>query len=1081
MTRESMKTKLLATTLLVGMSGGIWSSAAIAQDTSSDDPVVISEEADDEATLDRVLVTGSRIKRPDLDTVFPTQFIDQETFEKNAFTNIADALNQIPAFGGGVSPQGNQGANIGANFVDFLDLGVQRTLTLVNGRRFVPGDVGGTGLSVDFNVIPTALIERVDIIGVGGAPIYGSDAIAGTINVILKDDFEGLSASAQYGVSEFGDGDSFQAQLAAGANTADGRGNVTFSVEYFDQQGVSQLDRPGIFTAEPFNSIVQPGTAGFADIDGDGDGTPDGVTRQFNQNSDPLNGQNVALFTLGGTPSNGATFLPNVGVGGFGGEFLQFADNGDLVPLNPGAAIPGQSLFFSQGGDPFDFFNLAGQVISPVERIVFGSTARYDVTPWARLKVEAQIANTQSTELANQGGFQTFAFGGLGSNLVLSADNPFLTDQAQGVLASVGVNPGDTFNFQRFNNDLLDNGSRTSESFVWRIAAGFEGDFAFADREFSWDFSGIAGETTNTTFSQPIINDVRFLNAIEAVELTQADIDAGASGAVGDIVCQVLRDFETGVDPTTIRGIANGSGVVDNAPADVTGCVPLNLFGANNASAEALDFVIQQGPTNNNLDQSIFQANLSGQLVELPAGWVSFAVGYETRRERASFEPGGAVEVGLGRGAATPATGGQFTTNEYVGELYAPLVSPDNNIPFVYNLEAEGSIRRVRNDLAGNATIWTVGGSYSPTQDLTIRGNRTRSIRAPSLVELFEPVVTTFEFADDPCDARFINNGDFAANRAANCAAIGVTQPFTSNVVNATAIGTTGGNPDLQNETANSFSVGILAQPRWVPGLIIGADFIDINLDDRIGAVSLEANLETCFDTDPADFATQAACDTFTRDAGFQIVDFASGQLNADTNNVQAVLFNASYNFDVSDALNLFGRATTGDWGQFGLSMNGTRFIQRDLILGGIPQDQTIGEPFDPRWQGTNDFTYTKGGLRLFWRVLWTDRIEFDPEGDNFFANDTITLDPNGVAVASDTLTAPAVINSVSGRVLHNASISYDLSEAFSSYDNPLVLQLNVNNVFGREASDGLQEAFGNRGFAENFGRSFLLTLRAQF
>ena len=104
MTRESMKTKLLATTLLVGMSGGIWSSAAIAQDTSSDDPVVISEESDDEATLDRVLVTGSRIKRPDLDTVFPTQFIDQETFEKNAFTNIADALNQIPAFGGGVSP-----------------------------------------------------------------------------------------------------------------------------------------------------------------------------------------------------------------------------------------------------------------------------------------------------------------------------------------------------------------------------------------------------------------------------------------------------------------------------------------------------------------------------------------------------------------------------------------------------------------------------------------------------------------------------------------------------------------------------------------------------------------------------------------------------------------------------------------------------------------------------------------------------------------------------------------------------------------------------------------------------------------
>lgn len=1063
MTRESMKTKLLATTLLVGMSGGIWSSAAIAQD-AADEPVVVTEEQDDEARLERVLVTGSRIKRPDIDTVFPTQFIDQETFEKNAFTNIADALTQIPAFGGGIDPTGGQGANIGANFVDFLDLGVQRTLTLVNGRRFVPGDVGGNGLSVDFNVIPTALIERVDIIGVGGAPIYGSDAIAGTINVILKDDFEGLSASAQYGVSEFGDGDSFQAQLAAGANTADGRGNVTFSVEYFDQQGVSQLDRPGIFTAEPFNSQIPVGTAGFNDVDTDGDGMPDSVFRQLNPNGDPNNGQNVALFTLGGVVTNGATFLPTFGLGSFGGDFFQFADNGDLVELTPGVGIPGQSPFFSQGGDPFDFFNLAGQVVSPLERIVFGSTARYDVTPWARLKVEAQIANTQATELANQGGFQTFAFGGLGSDLTLSADNPFLNSQAQAQLGTLGIGPGDTFTFQRFNNDLVDGGSRTSESFVWRIAAGFEGDFNFADREFSWDFGGIAGETTNTTFSQPLINDTRFLNAIEAVRLTDADIAAGASGQAGDIVCQVLRDFETGVDPTTIRGIPNGSGLVDNAPADVTQCVPLNLFGANNASPEALDFIVQQGPTNNNLDQSIFQANFGGQLIELPAGWLSFSAGYETRRERASFEPGGAVEAGIGRNAATPPTSGQFTTNEFVGELYAPLVSPDNEIPFVYNLEAEGSIRRVRNDLAGNATIWTVGGSYSPTQDLTIRGNRTRSIRAPSLVELFEPVVTTFEFADDPCDARFINNGPFAANRAANCAAIGVAQPFTSNVVNATAIGTTGGNPNLGNETANSFSIGLLAQPRWVPGLVIGADFIDINLEDRIGAVSLEANLETCFDTAPGDFADQAACNTFTRDAGFQIVDFQSGQNNADLNNVQAVLFNASYDFDVTDAINLFGSNVTGDWGRFGLAMNGTRFIQRDLILGGIPQDQTIGEPFDPRWQGTNDFTYTNGGLRMFWRVLWTDRIEFDPEGDDFFAD------------ADD-----QIVNSVSGRVLHNASISYDLSEVLSNYDNPLVVQFNVNNVLGRTAAFGNQRAFNNRGFAENFGRSFRLTVRAQF
>ena len=147
---------------------------------------------------DTVVVTGSRIRRPDLDTVFPTTVVGAEALEKSAFTNIADALTEIPAFGGGIDPNGDQGANIGSNFVDFLDLGVQRTLTVVNGRRFVSADVSGGGLSVDFNVIPLALVERIDTIGVGGAPIYGSDAIAGTINVILKDDFEGLEGTALY-------------------------------------------------------------------------------------------------------------------------------------------------------------------------------------------------------------------------------------------------------------------------------------------------------------------------------------------------------------------------------------------------------------------------------------------------------------------------------------------------------------------------------------------------------------------------------------------------------------------------------------------------------------------------------------------------------------------------------------------------------------------------------------------------------------------------------------------------------------------------------------------------------------------
>ena len=209
------KARLLQTSILSGLIMGL---GGVAYAQVEQVPAAADEEFEDN---DTVVVTGSRIRRPDLDTVFPTTVIGTEQLEKSAFTNIADALTEIPAFGGGIDPNGGQGANIGANFVDFLDLGTQRTLTVVNGRRFVSSDVSGGGLAVDFNIIPIALVERIDTIGVGGAPIYGSDAIAGTINVILKDDFEGLEGTALYGQTEQGDADRRQFQIVAGANSED--------------------------------------------------------------------------------------------------------------------------------------------------------------------------------------------------------------------------------------------------------------------------------------------------------------------------------------------------------------------------------------------------------------------------------------------------------------------------------------------------------------------------------------------------------------------------------------------------------------------------------------------------------------------------------------------------------------------------------------------------------------------------------------------------------------------------------------------------------------------------------------------
>lgn len=1055
------KTRLLQTSILSSLIMG-FGGVAYAQ-TVEQVPAAADEEFAEDA--DTIIVTGSRIRRPELNTVFPTTVVGAESIEKSAFTNIADALTEIPAFGGGIDPNGNQGSNIGANFVDFLDLGTQRTLTVVNGRRFVSSDVSGGGLAVDFNIIPLALVERIETIGVGGAPIYGSDAIAGTINVILKDDFEGLEATALYGEAERGDADRKQFQIVAGANSEDGKANVTFAAEYFKQSGLALLDRPDIYTDDPFISEVQPGTAGFNDIDADGDGEPDGVFRRFNVNGG--NGQNVQLFTNGGVISPGALFLPSLGLGSFGGSFFQFDDNGNLVDFEAGSPIPGQSAFFAQGGNDYDFFDEVGQIRSPLERINFSSTVKYDINNNMRFKADAQIANTKSDELANQGGFQTFAFGGLSSNLTIPVSNPFLNAQARGTLADLGLGPDDSFQLQRFNNDLVDGGSRESETFVWRIAAGLEGEFEAAGREFFWDAHGVAGQATNETAGQPIINNTRFLNAIEAVALTQDDVDTIAAaggnplGAVGDIVCQTTRDFARGdVDPTTIRGIVSGSGVTNDDPVDVTSCQPLNLFGEGNASPEALDYLVQRGIFTNDIEQRIFSLNFGGELFELPAGWLRFAAGYESRRESALFASGGAVEVGLGRGAATPDTGGSFSTDEYSGEVYIPLVNADMDIPLVNALEAEGSIRQISNSQSGDATVWTVGGSYSPIEMLKLRGNKTRSVRSPSLTELFQPIVTAFDFADDPCDARFIGDGE---NRAANCTAAGITQPFTSNIVNATAMGLTGGNPDLLNETADAWTLGAVFQPDFVPGLTFTADYINIEIQDLIGTRSVEQNLEACFDAATYD-PTSIVCSSFTRDAGGQVVDFQSGQTNADDAEYQFLNFRADYEFAVADLFDLLGSKSSSDMGDLSLDATAFHVIERNIIVDDVSLDNTVGGFNDPRWSGTFDVTYEKDALRLFWRTLWQDRTLFSPSGNNFFADENDNI-----------------ISSVGGRLMHNASISYDVSSLTDNYDKPIVVQLNVDNVFDRGVGRGLRETFGNFNNSEILGRTFTMRVRAAF
>lgn len=1046
----AMRKFLVSTGVLAGSLALAISPQLLAQEMSDEDL--------DSVEIEEITVTGSRIKRVGVDTFYPAISVGAEELEGGAFTNIADALNEIPSFGNpDASPFGAQNAfAVGQNFVDFLGLGSQRTLTLVNGRRFVSANtpsifgVSG-GLQVDFNVIPVALVERIETIGVGGAPIYGSDAIAGTINVILKDRFEGLQVSLRGGTTTEGDGDFQSISLVAGANFSDDRGNVTMSMESFTQDGLLQNARPRYTVNDPH----------WGSEEGDG------FRRVYRD-------QRINILSNNGLIDTGAFIIPSLGIGALpDGNFYQFNGNSELVQYTPGAACPG-SAFFACGGDGDDFFDNVAQIQSPLDREVFTARMNYDVMDRVTFSADVLFANTYADELVNQGGFQTFAFGGTSGALLFPADHPLLSQQAQDLLANQPV-PVTEFYIHRFNNDIIDS-SNEREQFLWHATAGFEGDFDVGNRNFSWSIAATHGQSDGFTSSEGIIDD-RFLNALNVRQLSAADLaavdaDPGAaeqailaesgtaSAGVGDIVCESVYQVALG----NLAG-TSGSGVTDGDLPFVSGCVPLNLFGENARSIAAREWVTADQMTQSQIEQSIFNVNFGGDIVELPAGWMAFNVGYEQREESAIFSPGSGTEVPLTRSSPFSETGGAYETDEIYGEVVIPLVSSGNGIPFLDFAELNGAVREIDNSLAGDATVWTAGIRFAPVEDLSFRANYTESIRAPSLVELFAPQNQTFNFADDPCDFRFVGDGPVPATRAANCAQdIANYDPntFTSNIVNATAIGRTGGNPNLTNESAESYTFGLTFEPRWVENLLFTADYINIELTDAIQELELEQLMESCYDS--SGFPNVSSCGNWTRDATGQVVDFTQGQANAALFLYEQIEFGIVYNFDVADGLGLF----SDEWGSRDLGNFETRMrlnhpLERRISVVGEPNDNTVGGFTDPDWSGTFDFMWLGQNSRIFYRLLWQDESLLDPAGNDRYE------DLNGNEIVK-----------VDGRFISNVTFSYNLAGFFPGAPESTMIQLAVGNLFEREP-DLYQEASVYYGTTELLGRTYTLTLQGNW
>lgn len=777
-----------------------------------------------------IVVTGSRIPRSELTSVQPIQVITAESMDRRGFTNVADALNESPSSGIPISPIGDQGSfGTGRNFINIFNLGSNRTLVLVNGRRFVGGNAASiftganAGGQVDLNAIPTGLVNRIETIQAGGGAVYGSDAIAGVINIITKTEYEGVEFDALYGISDQSDAEGWRGRILAGHKFFDDRLSLTGSYEYNETTALGYTERHA--TGQALTFANNPANTGGAD-------NIPGQIMIFNRRIPEITTGGLP-FRTGGTalsgqltmadPANPATRIP-----------VQFDPSGNLVAYNQGTFYQAS---VASGGDGLSLARLTS-LQSPVKRHVVNGFGKFDLTDHIRLSTELLYAKANSEEPFNQPIYNSSLFGGNSAALRFSTANPFLTTQARNVILSQPTalpadtaSPGDRLFFlDRASVDIGSN-KTTAESETYRGVLSIDGDFEFADRKFFWGASANQGETKGS-FSSPNIDQSKFVLAIDAIR--------DASGAI------VCRD----------------------AAARTAGCQPLNMFGDRAPSAAALAYVGVQFVSNFEIKQTDYQANFGGELFKLPAGPVSFAAGWEYRKEESAFTPNDPQRLGIGRSAAITAINGSFHTNELYAEATVPVFGKDFNFPLMRRLEFDGSYRKIDNSVAGNDKAWQYGGRWYPIDDLLIRAQKSRSFRAPAITETSLPTATSFFTATDPCDRNNINAGPSPATRAANCAAdfaaAGLPAGFqlVSQVQSATVQGTTSGNPTLKNEIAEQWTAGVVYQPHWVPGLAFRFDWVHIDLTNAIANFNLTSILQVCYDSPsrPAD-----ACNRFQR------------------------------------------------------------------------------------------------------------------------------------------------------------------------------------------------------------------------
>lgn len=974
-----------------------------------------------------VVVTGSRIKRAGFDTLEAASSISAEDLNQRGYTNVLDALQANPMFGPpGSSSLSSQQARfgIGQSFANFFGLGSQRTLTLVDGERFVSsnspvanGSNASPGSQVDLNLIPVGLIDHVETVAIGGAPVYGADAIAGTVNIILKDHYEGAELTGQYGISNQGDAENYTYRGLFGSNFDNDRGNVVVSAEFDRQEPLVMADRFGLLYALP-NAA--------------------GTGLMYNPNT------HLSFLTEGGLPYDGSILnIPGLVYPGLypkgnyifnaAGQPLQFAPNGQLVPFNVGTVADAAQLgggaevpLYSSGGDGVNAADHFG-LLSATSRILVNANAHYDITSNVRAFVESSYAHTEGvlpSDLTSLVAPNLIS----AQSLSFSVNNPYLSSQAQSIIAGQGLT---TFNLATNLNDIVDRTPAKSIEDVYRIVGGLSGSFDAFGEKWSWNAALDYGSSTTTSYDT-YVDPTKLVLASDAVK-----------DPSGNIVC------------------ASGGS-----------CVPIDLFGENAFSAAAANYVIDRGKGSGVNTLEDINTNLTGNLPISVGGAdeVKFNVGYEHRREAASFSPNAVFQAGdqIDSVPGYMGVSGSFSTEEGYTETVVPLVSDSEGLPWIKTASFEGAVRYVDNSVAGAATTWSAGGRAAPRlsgwgDGLSFRGVFMHAIRDPSVEELFLPSSGVLSGILDPCDASEVGGGPDPAVREANCqkalAASGAGAPsgFHSTTSGVSVAGTESGDSTLKNEIANSWSLGAVYQPTEDSHFRFSADWNYVRLTNGITLLDINSILQACYDnpgypSTPCSLFSrltpaQAASSTTPRVAGDIAPGYSETYINAASINFAGLIVQAQYESDVVDMM--------PDWVDSGsVNLSGQLFYTHRYDVtdfAGDPVTQQAGTTGTPRVRSQLNLGYRWHEFDMSWQALWTSPV---------------VIDKNAASEGYPDWKIPDYW-------LFNATFGYQAT------DN-VHLQLVMNNVFDKHMPIVAQEqeAFS---VYDPIGRSFLIRVTGDF